>query len=98
MTHWRTSRQTVGGNQPGGSPHDARNTSVDSSYLPAELPSLSQPNSRADDFNLGAGLLFWVLFLGTPAVVGGVAFAYLTLAPRPTEYARGVEAYRFKGH
>lgn len=92
-----TSPTTVGGNQSPGS-HYSADTRADTDSLTRASSFLGAPNSRADDFNLGAGLLFLVVFFGSVAVVGGVAFAYLTFAPKPAEYLRDVEAYRLKGH
>lgn len=69
-----------GAQQPPTGPHyGANSTRTDSNviYLPAACPSLRQPDSRAADFNLGAGFFFLAVILLPWVIVGGLTIGYL---------------------
>jgi len=75
MTHWRTSRQTVGGNQSGGSPY-AHVTPRDLNPLPAQSILHSEDISYP---TLDIGGLIRDVILGTITAVALVASVFILL-------------------
>jgi len=78
--HWRTNRQAVGGNQPGGSPHGSKYAlpanSILSTRPPFELSEIREPSF--DELELGACFLFFAILLLPALIVGAVVVGYLT--------------------
>lgn len=97
MSHWRTSRAIVGGDQSPGSPV-ARDTQRDYVLELVQRNMLEAGEPLIHPFELGSHLLFLALLLLPLAIVGGVVVGYLTFGTQSVEYQRGVEAYRLKGH
>lgn len=85
MTHRRTNRAAIGGNQLPGSPDGRKYAlpqhSLSSARSTLERGQLSEPHF--DERELGAHCLFLFLLLSPFVIVGGLVLAYLTLVPQP---------------
>lgn len=79
--HWRTSRQTVGGNQSGGSPHGSKYALPENSILTPsstlERRKISEPSF--DERELGAGFLFFAMVVAPLLFVGLIVLCNRTL-------------------
>jgi hypothetical protein len=76
--HWRTSRQTVGGNQPGGSPSGSKYALPENLLSPRSTFELSQVSEPSlDEFELGSGLRLFLILLAPSLIVLASVVGYM---------------------